>query len=461
MRTEVAIGVLGAGTVGGTVVDLIARGHLDRLGIDARIVKVYTRRPENKPAYLSHPELFTTDPSDVVARDDVDIVVEALGVESAEQLIVQKEWVLEALRHGKSLVTSNKALLVRHGSAIWQTAREHGCSVRFEACVAGGIPIIRTLSESLCAEVPKAVYGILNGTSNYILSEIAQRGGAYQDVLRSAQELGYAEANPAADVEGRDAEAKLILLAAVTFGVNLASEQIFRKGIAGIRPLDFVYAARKGGATIKPVAMARVVGEALEALVTPMLIPEAHFLARVDGVTNAVLFAGETSSKGKRVATDDWDYAFMGPGAGGSATALAVLGDVAELARKSERPPFYPACDLKPSVGSVRAVQDLQAGFYVRFLVRDQSGIVGEICQVFGREGIHIAEVWQLEHQENELGEFAADGRLSVPPADLLPFVITLEQTTLGQIENALKAIGRKGFVLVEPLCLPIWTVRD
>lgn len=441
--------------------ELITRGHLNRLGIDARIVKVYTRRPENKPAYLNHPELFTTDPTEVVCRDDVDIVVEALGVDSPEQLALQKTWVLEGLRRGKSLVTSNKALLVKHGSAIWQAAREHGCSVRFEACVAGGIPIIRALTESLSAERPKAVYGILNGTSNYILSEIAQRGADYDDVLRAAQELGYAEADPAADVDGADAEAKLILLAAVTFGMNLSPAQIFRKGIAGIRPLDFFYAARKGRATIKPVAMARVVEGQLEALVTPMLIPEGHFLARVNGVTNAVLFAGETSSRGKRVPTDDWDYAFSGPGAGGGATALAVLGDVAELARKSEATPFYPVCDLQPLVASVRPVGDLEAGFYVRFLVRDQSGIVGDICQIFGKEGIHIAEVWQLEHGQNELGEFAADGGLAVAPADMLAFVITLEQTTLGQLEKALKAIGHKGFILVDPLCLPIWTARD
>jgi len=384
-------------------------------------------------------------------------VIEVLGAENPEDLAVQKDWILDALRSGKSIVTANKALLVKHGDAIWRTAREHNCSVRFEACVAGGIPIVRSLTESLCAETPISVYGILNGTSNYILSEMAHRGSAYEDTLRTAQKLGYAEANPTADTTGGDAQAKLTLLSAVTFGANLKPEQIFRKGIEGILPIDFLYAARKGMATIKPLAMARVVGGALEALVTPMIVPQGHFLEQVNGVTNAILFTGEVTNGGN-AEQNDWDYAFVGPGAGGGATALAVLGDVVELARKSEERPFYPVCDLEASVAAVRLVDDIKAGFYVRFLVRDQSGIVGEICQIFGQQGIHIAEVWQLNHSENELRNLAESSGLPVALGEILPFVITLEETTVGQLGKALEMIGQKDFILLEPLCLPIWT---
>ena len=457
MDAKITIGLLGAGTVGGAVHELVAGGHLGRLGVDAKIIKIYTRRPETKPAYSQHPDLFTTNPSDITNNTEVNVVVEVLGAADPGDLALQKEWVLDALRHGKSVVTANKALLVNHGDVIWQTARQHGCSVRFEACVAGGIPIIRSLTESLCAETPTAVYGILNGTSNYILSEMAQRGSAYEETLGAAQKLGYAETNPAADTTGGDAQAKLILLSAVTFGADLKPEQIFRRGIEGIQPIDFLYAARKGRATIKPVALARVVKGALEALVSPMMVPEGHFLSQVNGVTNAVLLKGKISNP-ESSPPNDWDYAFAGPGAGGGATALAVLGDVVELARKSEHSPFYPVRDLKALVASVRRVDQIESSFYVRFLVRDQSSIVGEICQIFGQQGIHIAEVWQLDHSEQELHNLAIGSDASVSAQEILPFVITLERATVGQLENALAMIAQKEFILADPLCLPIWT---
>lgn len=457
MSTKIAIGVLGAGTVGGAVQELVANGHLKRLGIDAKVVKIYTRRPERKPAYARDPGLFTTDPSDVTKNDEIAVVVEVLGAEDPADLAIQREWVLDALRCGKSVVTANKALLVNHGDVIWQTAREHGCSVRFEACVAGGIPIIRSITESLCAETPTALYGILNGTSNYILTEMAQHGSAYDETLRTAQKLGYAEANPAADTTGRDAQAKLRLLSAVTFGADLKPEQIFQRGIDDIQPIDFLYASRKGRATVKPLAMARVTEGALEALVSPMIVPEGHFLSQVNGVTNAVLLKGEVSNPGAS-RPNDWDYAFAGPGAGGGATALAVLGDVVELARKSEHQPFYPVRDLAALVASVRPVADIEAGFYVRFLVRDQSSIIGEICQIFGQKGIHIAEVWQLDHSEQELKNLPVCSETTIAPREILPFVITLEKTTVGQLEKALKLIAEKDFILAEPLCVPILT---
>ena len=193
------------------------------------------------------------------------------------------------------MVTANKALLVARGEGIWATAKECGQAVRFEACVGGGIPIIGPLTQSLSAERPAAVYGLLNGTSNYILTEMSQRGRSYADSLASAQALGYAEADPDADVSGRDAEAKL-LLSSITFGTRLKPGAIHRKGIERIHAIDFLYAARKGRSTIKSVALARSVGGAggLEA----MVVPESHFIARIDGVTNAVFFKGEASDGG-------------------------------------------------------------------------------------------------------------------------------------------------------------------
>ena len=456
MASRVRIGILGAGTVGGAVHDLIVDGHLARFAVEAEVVKVFTRTPENRAKYHVSPELFSTDPAAVTRHPDVDIVVEVLGAGGPEDLRAQKEWVVDALRHGKSVVTANKALLVAHGDDIWTAARECGRAVRFEACVGGGIPIIGPLTQSLSAERPAAVYGLVNGTSNYILTEMAQRGRSYDDALVSAQALGYAEADPDADVSGRDAEAKLLLLSSITFGTRLKPGAVHRKGIERIHAIDFLYAARKGHSTIKSVALARNDGGVLEAMVTPMVVPEDHLIARIDGVTNAVFFKGEVSDGGAPDA-GDWDYVFAGPGAGGGATAVAVLGDVYELVTRDGDKPFLPVASIVSGVSSVRPEDDLRASFYVRFVVRDQSGIVGDICQIFGEKQINVSEIWQLDHDEEELESLIGAGKGGAGPGDILPFVITLEETSVGQLRQALERIAQKDFVLAEPLWLPIW----
>ena len=456
MASRVHIGILGAGTVGGAVHDLIADGHLARFGVEAEVVKVFTRSPESKPRYRVSPELFTTDAAAVTGHPDVDIVVEVLGAGSPEELRAQKDWVVDALRNGKSVVTANKALLVAHGEEIWATARECGRAVRFEACVGGGIPIIGPLTQSLSAERPAAVYGLLNGTSNYILTEMSQRSRSYGDALASAQALGYAEADPDADVSGRDAEAKLLLLSSITFGMRLRPGAIHRKGIERIHAIDFLYAERKGRSTIKSVALARNADGALEAMVTPMMVPERHPIAGIDGVTNAVFFKGDVSDGGALDA-GDWDYVFAGPGAGGGATAVAVLGDVHGLVVSPGDTPFLPVESIVPGVDSVRSEDDLRASFYVRFVVRDQSGIVGELCQIFGDKQINVSEIWQLEHGAEELESLVVAGKGGAAPEEVLPFVITLEETSVGQLRQALERIVQKDFVLAEPLWLPIW----
>lgn len=456
MASRVHIGILGAGTVGGAVHDLIVAGHLARFGVDAEVVKVFTRSPESKPGYAISPELFTTDAAEVTRHPDVDIVVEVLAAGGTEDLRTQKEWVVDALRHSKSVATANKALLVAHGAEIWTAARENGRAVRFEACVAGGIPIVGPLTQSLSAERPRAIYGLLNGTCNYILTEMSQRGRSYEDALASAQALGYAEADPDADVSGRDAEAKLLLLSSITFGTRLQPGAIHRKGIERIHAIDFLYAARKGSSTIKSVALARSVEGALEVMVTPMIVPESHPIAGIDGVTNAVFFKGEVSDGGTPDA-GDWDYVFAGPGAGGGATAVAVLGDVHELAARFGDTPFLPVESIVSGVNSVRPEDDLRAPFYVRFVVRDQSGIVGELCQILGDKQINVSEVWQLQHSEEELTSLAWAGKGGAAPDEILPFVITLEETSVGRLCEALERMVPKDFLLAEPLWLPIW----
>jgi homoserine dehydrogenase len=446
--------MLGSGVVGEAVQDLIFSGALrGKCGRDLELVKVFTRSPAGKKWHASRPSLFTTRPEEVVDHPDVEIVLEVLGYQDERSLASFRDYIIRAFEQGKSVVTSDKAVLARFGKDIWPAAARCGAELRFEACVGGGIPVIRSLTESLSAEEPESIYGIVNGTCNYILSEMKRAGKSFSAALREAQERGYAETNPEADISGRDAEAKLILLAAVTFGLVVDPGEIHRKGIDGIHPIDFAYAERKGSCTIKHLAVAGNRDGRIGAFVSPVLVPRRHFSAGIDGSTNAIFFKGKRSGAGDG---RDWNYLFMGPGAGGGPTAVAVMGDVLELARGGKGPRcIFP--DRNEAVPALQPEAEISAPFYVRFIVRDKIGIVAEICEIMGSQGIHVSEVWQLRHSEEELEALVDHYRLSAGPGQILPFVITLEEATVGQIENAMKMIRRKDFILVEPVWMPIW----
>ena len=461
------IGMLGSGSVGETVQELVFKGDLaGKLGTALEIVKIYTPHPRKKKLYRKYPELFTTHPEEVTDHPEVDIVLEVLGSQGERDLDGFRDLIIRALRNRKSIVTSDKAVLARYGKAIWSAARRYGREIRFEACVGAGIPIIRSLTESLSAEEPEAIYGIINGTCNYILSEMKTGGKSYERALREAQARGCAETNPEADTSGRDAEAKLILLAAVTFGAELKPPLIWRQGIERVDPIDFYYAQRKGSCTIKHLAVARKVRGSIESFVSPVLVPNRHFLATIDGVTNAIFFKGKRSQdstgpsnrEDRALAVDrDWNYVFVGPGAGGGPTAIALLGDVGELARNPNALRTSPYAPFSPGPLCLQPKDRITAHFYIRFVVKDRSGIVGDICQIFGDKGIGVSEVWQLSHGEEELRNLAAKYGLGDRKFKVLPFVVTLERTTIGQVKEALGIIKRKNFILVEPLCLPIW----
>lgn len=462
----VGLGLLGSGTVGEAIQDLVfAAGNRKEPGLRLKIAKIYTRRPDTghpkkKKWYTTHRELFTTNPTEVIDHPEADIIIEALGSEDERDLATFKGYIIRALGNGKSVVTSDKAVLSRFGQEIWEAAARSGQEIRFEACVGGGIPIIRALTQSFAAETPEAIYGIINGTSNYILSEMDKYGKSYAQALREAQERGYAETNPKSDVSGLDAEAKLMLLAGVTFGLHMSPGGVWRKGIEEIHPVDFLYASRKGRSTIKPLAVARSDGSTVEAFVAPALVPHDHFLAAIDGATNAILFKGQKSAAGDREDKSEirgWNYAFVGPGAGGGPTAVAVMGDVWELARGArEHGAGFPSL-VAPGTLAVQSQARISACFYVRFVVKDRVGIVADICQAFGQAGINVSEIWQLGHSQEELENLHRSYRLDVKPREILPFVITLERATVGQMTAALAAIRRKDYILVEPVWLPIW----
>src|SRR5947207_994129 len=401
-RRKVGLGLLGSGVVGEAIQDIIFEDRRGKLGedLDLEIRRIYTRSPKHKKWFSKRSALFATKAEEVIDDPGVEIVIETLGFQDQAELPIFRDYILRAFEKGKSVVTSDKAVLARFGKEIWAAAKKYGRQLRFEACVGGGIPIIRSLSESFAAEEPEAVFGIVNGTCNYILSQMERSGKPYAEALKEAQQKGYAETNPASDVNGSDAEAKLLLLSLVAFGLQIRPGKIWRKGIEDIQAVDFRYALRMGGSTIKQLAVAKRKGQAVQVFVSPALVPKENFLASVDGATNAVCFAGKSSSAGR--GERDCDYVLVGPGAGGGPTAVAVLGDVCELARGERKFAGVPSL-IPPGILRLQPHDEIDVPFYVRFVVKDRAGIVGDIGGTFGRIGVNISEIWQLRHVEYEL----------------------------------------------------------
>lgn len=459
-RRKVGLGLLGSGVVGEAIQDIIFADREGKVAddLELEIRRIYTRSPKGKKWFSKRPSLFTSNAAEVLDDPAVEIVIEALGFQEPSELPRFRDYILRAFKNGKSVVTSDKAVLAHFGEEIWAAAEKYGRQLRFEACVGGGIPIIRSLSESFAVEEPEAVFGILNGTCNYILSQMEKSGKLYSEALKEAQQKGYAETNPTADVSGSDAEAKLVLLSAVAFGLHVQPGTTWRKGIEDIHAVDFRYAGRTGSSTIKQLAVAKRTGDAVQVFVSPVLIGRDHFLASIDSATNAICFKGKKSG-GNRVDRDR-DYVLVGPGAGGGPTAVAVLGDVCELARgtggRSGGLPWL----VKPGTFKLQPEKDIDGSFYVRFVVRDRAGIVGDIGQTFGRLNVNISEIWQLRHSEDELRSLAESYNLKAKPGEILPFVMTLERATIGQIGEALDYIRNKDYIVADPVWFPIWGAK-
>jgi len=458
-RRKVGIGLLGSGVVGEAIQDIVFQDLNGQVGADVKleIRKIYTRNPKAKKWFSARRSLFTANAEEVIDDPSVEIVIEALGFQNPSQLPRFRNYFLRAFRNGKSVVTSDKAVLARYGKEIWDAAAKSGRQLRFEACVGGGIPVIRSLNESFAVEEPEAIFGIVNGTCNYILSQMEKSAKPYAEALKEAQQKGYAETNPTADVSGRDAEAKLLLLSRVAFGLHIEPGTIWRKGIEEIHAVDFRYAGRTGLSTIKQLAVAKRSGDSVQVFVSPVLLSWENFLSGIDGATNAICFAGKKSGGGR--GERDCDYVLVGPGAGGGPTAVAVLGDVCELARGGAKSTRMPSL-VKPGSLKLQAENDIDGSFYLRFIVKDRAGIVGDIGKTFGRIGVNISEIWQLRHSEDELRDLTQSYKLRVKPKAILPFVITLEQATLRQVRKALESLHDRDYILVDPVWFPIWGVK-
>jgi homoserine dehydrogenase len=456
-RRKVGIGLLGSGVVGEAIQDIIFQDLNGRVGkdLELEIRKIYTRNPKNKKWFSARSALFTTNTTEVIDDPGAEIIIEALGFQEQAELAIFRDYILRALENGKSVVTSDKAVLARFGPEIWAAVEKSRRQLRFEGCVGGGIPIIRSLTESFAVEEPQAVFGIVNGTCNYILSQMEKSAKPYDEALKEAQQKGYAETNPAADVTGSDAEAKLLLLNAVTFGLQLQPGTTWRKGIEEIHAVDFRYAQRTGSSTIKHLAVAKRNGQAVQVFVSPVLLPRENLLAGIDGATNAICFKGKRS--GGAGTHPDCDYVLVGPGAGGGPTAVAILGDVCELARGGQSQSGGLPSLVLPGTLKVQPQDDIDGSFYVRFIVQDRPGIVGDIGQTFGRLGVNISEIWQLRHSQEELRGLIRTYDLKQKPGEILPFVITLERATIRQMTGALDSVRNRDYILVDPVWFPIW----
>jgi homoserine dehydrogenase len=383
----VRIALLGCGTVGEGVVRLIRRNAAmfeRKLGAPLVLVGVADRSLKPDPSLGLDAKLITRDPEALVVRDDIDIVVELFGGHEPARTCI-----LKALRARKDVVTANKALLAEHGDEIFRAAAKVSQTVGFEASVGGGVPIMRTLREALAGDRLRAVYGIVNGTCNSILSTMTEHGREFAEALAQAQRDGLAEADPTLDIDGHDAAHKLCLLITLAFGVRLKPAQVYTEGITGITLADIDY-ARELGLTIKLLAIAKDDG-AIEARVHPTMIPSRHLLAGVSGAFNAIYVHSEALGPSM----------YFGQGAGQMPTATAVMADILEIARQrlanarsgAAHPLGYPATMVARA--RVKPMDDVLCEYYLRFMARDRPGVLGNIASILGRNGISIASVIQ------------------------------------------------------------------
>lgn len=377
----VKVGLVGTGTVGGGCLDIL-RNHKEEFkrhfGIDIELTRVCSRQPEVAESYgLS--DIFTTDFHEVIEDPEVDLVIELIGGTT-----FAKEVVIGALQNGKSVVTANKALMASCGEEVMNLAEEKGVEIAFEASVGGAIPIIVPLKHSLIANRIDSIMGIVNGTTNYMITRMDEDGMSYEDALKEAQEKGFAEADPTADVDGLDAAAKIAILASIAFNSRVTMNQVFTEGIRRISPVDLAMAHEMGYA-VKLLAHAYRSDAGIDVRVHPTMIPESHQLAMVNGVFNAIYTVGDAAGENM----------FFGEGAGAGPAASAVMGDVLEVARHLQM-------GIKPIVGCtctddlpILSVEDLHTKYYIRFVVADRSGVLASAADIFAKYDVSVKTVTQ------------------------------------------------------------------
>ncbi|KNY21346.1 homoserine dehydrogenase [Methylobacterium sp. ARG-1] len=429
MTVSYRIGVAGLGTVGASVVRMIARRRdtLTASGLDIRVAAVSSRdRNRDRGLDLAGMTWFD-DPVALARSGEVDCVVELIGgAEGPAKAVVEA-----ALQAGKTVVTANKALLARHGAALAALAEANGVALAYEAAVAGGIPVIKTLREGLPGNAVARVYGILNGTCNYILSRMEREGLTFEACLKDAQALGYAEADPTFDVEGFDTAHKLAILTSLAYGTAIDADGVSVEGISRVQPLD-LRMADELGYRIKLLGVAQASEAGIEQRVHPTMVPKSSAIAQVMGVTNAVTIDADAVG----------ELTLIGPGAGGEATASAVVADIADVARGIVRPTFgVPAAAMRASERV--EMQRHEGGYYIRLTVHDRPGVAAGVAQRMAEREISLESILQ---RRTEGAGADPRGRSGRP----VPLVLITYAATEGSIRAALDAIGADG-LLAEP----------
>jgi homoserine dehydrogenase len=437
MVAPLGVGIAGLGTVGAEVVRLIeAQGAAlsARCGRSIRVVAVTARSKAKKRGIDLRGINWAKTPLAVATDPNVDCFVELMGGDGEPALSA----ITAALRAGKSVVTANKALIAKHGTQLATLAEKHGGALNFEAAVGAAIPVIKTLREGLAGTTVGRVYGILNGTCNYILTRMEQEGLSFEECLKDAQRLGYAEANPSFDVDGHDTAQKLAILASLAFGTKVTPKAVYVEGISSIAP-DDLRAAAELGYRVKLLGVAVRTAKGIEQRVHPTMVPKTSSIAQVMGVTNAVTIDGDGIPP----------ITLVGPGAGGGATASAVLADIADVARGIRANPFgRPVDRLRDTTKA--PMERHEGGYYIRLMARDLAGTAATIATRLAEQKISIESIVQ-RHPDGALDTMTSARKPSPVPVILITYA-----TSEDAVHRALKAVQQDKVITGRPQVIRI-----
>ena len=415
-QNKINIGVIGFGTIGSSVVKLLLERRLifrERTLIDLNLAVVCDKDLRSKRDVLVPKAMMTDDVEKVITDPSIDVVVELIGgIHPAKEIVVR------ALGLGKHVVTANKLLLATEGEGIFKKAEEAGKEILFEASVGGGIPIIKSIREGMIGNTFHSIFGILNGTSNYILSRMSSEGYPFKKALEEVQLKGYAEKDPSLDIKGRDSAHKLAILSSLAFGKRVNIKDIYVEGISGISPFDIQY-AKEMGYVLKLLAIAKRDGESLEVRVHPTLLPEEHLMSSVSGVYNAIFVDADLVGK----------QLFYGEGAGKLPTASAILSDIMDIAYTVAygRIPGKFAVPARSEIKNIKRIEEVYMKYYVHFSAIDKPGVLAKIAHLLGKNNISIASVVQKERRE----------------ASIVPVIMLTHAAKEKDMQEALKSIDK------------------
>ena len=434
MKTRIGVGLIGFGTVGAGVARILLQNASliqRRVGVPLELVRVADLDVTRDRGVKLSPGILTTDARDVLDDPAIDVVLELIGGYG-----VAKQVILDAMARGKHVVTANKALLAVHGEEIFEAAARHHVDLGFEASVGGGIPVIRALTEGMAANTVLSIYGIINGTSNYILSRMTSQGHGFQEVLAESQRAGYAEADPTFDVEGIDSAHKLSIMVSLAYGTPVNVKEVYTEGISHLAPLDITY-AKEFGYTIKLLGIAKFSDGEVEARVHPTMIPSSSPIAQVDGVYNAIQLVGDAVA----------DIVLYGQGAGAMPTGSAVVSDVIAIARNlltgstGRVPPASFQQDQRRPL-RIRPMEEITSLYYMRFMVLDKPGVLSKISGVLGDHRISISSVIQQGRKEGQtvpvviMTHRASERNAQAALREIDPMAFVSEPTTLIRVEG-------------------------